>query len=184
MPRRGTDADEDDITEAGASTFGGASIRGTRQVTPPPLPADLRTALASPTTFGARLFEVTALLAVATACKLNVKDAGDLLLLRDLIFEELGAPYMWINTGQRQSYHFVLQPPRRHHHNQVCLHPDFKFRLHHNQEVAGARKSALRTGCTMRRGLAKARTLPAPRYFDIETYSRHAKEVVSHIVQL
>jgi hypothetical protein len=27
---------------------------------------------------------------------LNVKDAGDLLLLRDWIFEKLGPPYMWI----------------------------------------------------------------------------------------
>jgi hypothetical protein len=100
MPRRVTDADEDDITESGdtasASTFGGASMRGTRQVTPPLTPADLRTALAPPTTFGTNLFEVTTLLAVATACKLNIKDAGDLLLLRDWIFDELRPPYMWI----------------------------------------------------------------------------------------
>jgi hypothetical protein len=33
---------------------------------------------------------------VADACKLNVEDAGDLLLLRDWIFEKLGTPYMWI----------------------------------------------------------------------------------------
>jgi hypothetical protein len=60
-----------------------ASICGTLQVNPPPVPDDLRTALAPPTTFGTKLFEVTALLAVATACKLNVKDAGDILFLRD-----------------------------------------------------------------------------------------------------
>jgi len=36
------------------------------------------------------------MLAVTTDCKLNVKDTGDLLLLRDWIFEELGSPYMWI----------------------------------------------------------------------------------------
>jgi hypothetical protein len=33
-------------------------------------------------------------------------------------------------------------------------------------------------------GIAKARTLPTARYFDIETYSRHATEVVSHIIQV
>jgi hypothetical protein len=33
-------------------------------------------------------------------------------------------------------------------------------------------------------GIAKARTLPTTRYFDIETFSRHAKEVVSHILQV
>jgi hypothetical protein len=103
MPHSSTDSDEDDITsdedditEARASTFVCASILGTRQVTLSPLPADLLTALALPITFDTKLFEVTSLLAVATDCKLNVKDAGDLLLLRDWIFEELGAPYMWI----------------------------------------------------------------------------------------
>ncbi len=48
------------------------------------------------TTFGTKLFEVTDLRVVATNCKLTVKDTGDLLLLRDWIFEELGPPYMWI----------------------------------------------------------------------------------------
>ena len=81
---------EDEITEAdntaGAATFGGAPTRGTRgprQVTPPSMPADLRTALAMPTTFGPKLFEITALHAVSAACKVKVKDAGDLLLFRD-----------------------------------------------------------------------------------------------------
>jgi hypothetical protein len=60
------------------------------------MPADLHTALVQPTTFGTKLFEITAMFDVATTCKLNVKDAGDLLPLRDWIFEELGAPYMWI----------------------------------------------------------------------------------------
>ena len=100
MPRRVTEADEDDITEAGdnrvASTFGGASIRYPRQVTPSPMSDDLRTALAPPTTFGTKLFEITVLLAVATTCKVTVKDTGDLLLLCDWIFEEIGSPYMWI----------------------------------------------------------------------------------------
>ena len=56
--------------------------------------ADLCAALAMPTTFGTKLFEITALLAVAASCKVNVKDTGDLLLLRDWRFEELGPPYM------------------------------------------------------------------------------------------
>ena len=64
MARRRQDT-EDEITEAddtaGAATFGGVSFRGTRQVTPPSMPADLLTALAMPTTFGPKLFEITAL---------------------------------------------------------------------------------------------------------------------------
>jgi hypothetical protein len=128
MPRIGTNADEDEITEAaaaGTSTFSGGSIRATRETSPTPVPDDLRTALAPHTSFGTNLFEVTALLAVDSECKsvkddgnllllrdtifeelkeaprrwchgLNVKDTGDLLLLRDWIFEELGHPYLWI----------------------------------------------------------------------------------------
>ena len=99
MARRRQDTDEDAITEAddtaGAATFGGSSLCGTRQVTPPSMPADLSTVLAMPTTFGPKLFEITALHAVSAACKVKVKDAGDLLLLRDWLFEELGPPYMW-----------------------------------------------------------------------------------------
>jgi hypothetical protein len=98
MARRRQDATKDEITEAddtaGAATFGGATTRGPRQVTPPSMSADLRAALAMPTTFGPKLFEITALIAVAAAGKVKVKDAGDLLLLRDWLFEELGAPYM------------------------------------------------------------------------------------------
>jgi hypothetical protein len=97
MPRSGTNADEDEMEAdaAGASTFGGASIRATRETSPPSIPDVLRTALVPPTSFGTKLFEVTALLSVATDCK-SMKDAGDLLLLRDSIFEDLGPPYMWI----------------------------------------------------------------------------------------
>jgi hypothetical protein len=90
---------EVEITEADdtvdAATFGGASLCGTRQVTPPSMPADLRTTLAMPTTFGPKLFEITALHTVARACKVKVKDTRDLLLLRDWLFEELGLPCMW-----------------------------------------------------------------------------------------
>jgi hypothetical protein len=97
MTRRRQD-DADEITEAddtaGAATFGGSSLRGTRQVTPQSMP-DLRSALAMPTTFGPKLFEITGLHAVSAACKVKVKDAGDLLLLRDWLFEEIGPPYMW-----------------------------------------------------------------------------------------
>jgi hypothetical protein len=95
---------EDEITEAdntaGVATFGGAPTRGTRgprQVTPPSMPADLRTDLAMTTTFGPKLFEITALHAAcnATTCKVKVNDTEDLLLLRDWLFEEIGPPYMW-----------------------------------------------------------------------------------------
>jgi hypothetical protein len=33
--------------------------------------------------------------AVSANCNVKVKDAGDLLLLRDWLFKELGPPYMW-----------------------------------------------------------------------------------------
>jgi hypothetical protein len=99
MARRRQDTD-DEITEAddtaGNATFGGASIRGTRHVTPQSMSDDLRTAVVMPTTFGPNLFEITALLAVSAACKVKVKDAWDLLLLRDWLLEELGPPYMGI----------------------------------------------------------------------------------------
>jgi hypothetical protein len=59
------------------------------------MPADLCAALAMPTTFGPKVFEITVLHAVSATCKVKVKDAGDLLLLRDWLFEEIGPPYMW-----------------------------------------------------------------------------------------
>jgi hypothetical protein len=79
MARRRQDT-EDEITEADdtddAATLGNAPTRGPGQATPPSVPADLRTVIAMPTTFGPKLFEITVLLAVSTACK--VKDTGDL----------------------------------------------------------------------------------------------------------
>jgi hypothetical protein len=100
MAHHSQDTDEDEITESddtvGAATFGCASLRVIRQVTPPSTSADLRTALAMPTTFGPKLFEITVLIVVSSVCKVKVKDTGDLLLLRDWLFEELGPPYMWI----------------------------------------------------------------------------------------
>jgi hypothetical protein len=72
------DSDKDEITEANdtadAATFVCASICVTRQFTPPSMSADLLAALALPTTFSTTLFEITPLLAVATTCKVNVKD--------------------------------------------------------------------------------------------------------------
>jgi hypothetical protein len=50
---------------------------------------DLSTTLAMPTTFCTMLFEIIELFVVTIDCKVNVKDVGDLLLLRDWIFEEL-----------------------------------------------------------------------------------------------
>ena len=46
-------------------------------------------------TFGPKLFEISTMHVVSAACPVNVKDSGDLLLLRDWLFEELGPPYMW-----------------------------------------------------------------------------------------
>jgi hypothetical protein len=90
---------EDEITVADDTacnaSFSGSSLRDTRQVTPISMPDDLCTALAMPTTFGPKLFEISTLHAVSAACKVKVKDTGDLLLLRDWLFEELGPPYMW-----------------------------------------------------------------------------------------
>ena len=90
---------DDEITEsdntADTATFsGGLPTRSPRQVTPPSMSADLSTALAMPTTFCPKLFEITVLLAVSAVCKVKVKDDGDLLLLRDWLFKELGPPYM------------------------------------------------------------------------------------------
>jgi hypothetical protein len=57
--------------------------------------ADLCAALAPPTVFGPKLFEITMLLAIVAACK-PIKDDGDLLLLRETLIEELGPAYMWL----------------------------------------------------------------------------------------
>ena len=94
MARRRQDT-EDEIMEPDDTAAAASSLRGTRQVTPPSVPDDLRTALVMPTTFGPKLFEISTLHAVSATCKVKVKDTGDLLLLRDWLFEELGPPYMW-----------------------------------------------------------------------------------------
>jgi hypothetical protein len=79
MARRRQETDND-LTEADdtadAATFGGAPTRGTRQVTLPSVPDDLRTALAMPTTFGPKLFEISTLHAVSAACNVKVKTPG------------------------------------------------------------------------------------------------------------
>jgi hypothetical protein len=86
-----TEADD----TAGDTTFDRASISGPRQVTPHSMSADLSPALAMPTTFCTKLFEITVLIAIVNTCK-PVKDAGDLLLLRETLIQELGPAYMWL----------------------------------------------------------------------------------------
>jgi hypothetical protein len=48
---------------------------------------DLRTALRAPASFGVKLFEINVLQAIF---------AGDLLILRETLLEELGRSYMWL----------------------------------------------------------------------------------------
>ena len=92
MARRRQDS-PDETTEADDTAV--AAARGPRQVTPPSVPADLRAALAMPDSFGTKLFESHNLQTTAAACPVTVNDAGDLLLLRDWIFQELGPSFMW-----------------------------------------------------------------------------------------
>ena len=61
----------------------------------PDTPDDLRTALGTPDSFGVKLFEITVLQSILKACP-DVKDAGDLLLLREILLEEFGPAYMWL----------------------------------------------------------------------------------------
>jgi hypothetical protein len=61
----------------------------------PSTPDDLQAALQPPASYGVKLFEVAVLLAVFNACR-PVKDAGDLLILRETLLEELGPAYMWL----------------------------------------------------------------------------------------
>ena len=100
---------EDDIEEADApaTARGGGRVSqsfGTRalaaMMTPPAperpsTPADLRTALRPPASIGVKLFEINVLQAILAACP-EVQDAGDLLILRETLLEELGPAYMWL----------------------------------------------------------------------------------------
>ena len=101
-PRReGEDEIEEDAAPATARGDGRVSRFGTRShatMTPPaperpPTPDDLRTALRAKATFGVKLFEINVLQAIFAACP-EVKDAGDLLILRETLLEELGIAYM------------------------------------------------------------------------------------------
>jgi len=103
MPRRD---DADEVTEGAASaTARGARAPrfGTRAHAPmtppapdrPDTPDDLRTALGTPDSFGVKLFEISVLQSILKACP-DVKDAGDLLLLREILLEEFGPAYMWL----------------------------------------------------------------------------------------
>ena len=106
MPRRdGEDAIEE--ADAPATARGGGRVSqsfGTRalaaMMTPPAperpsTPADLRTALRPPASIGVKLFEINVLQAILAACP-EVQDAGDLLILRETLLEELGPAYMWL----------------------------------------------------------------------------------------
>jgi len=42
-----------------------------------------------------KLFEVVVLLAILKACP-DVTDAGDLLILRETLLEDMGPAYMWL----------------------------------------------------------------------------------------
>jgi hypothetical protein len=102
MTRRRHHADADEIMEAaqadhtdGTATSGSFSFRGPRHVTPPSMSDDLSAVLDMSITFGTKLWETTFLLAIVNACK-PVKDAGDFLLLRETLSEELGPAYMWL----------------------------------------------------------------------------------------
>ena len=59
FPRRGLQR-VSRTTAPTSATSGGVSVRGPRQVTPPSMSAALSAALAMPTTFGTKLFEITA----------------------------------------------------------------------------------------------------------------------------
>ena len=100
MPRR--DEEEDTASEATRGD-GRVSRFGTRAraaMTPPAperpsTPDDLRTDLRAKASFGVKLFEINVLQAIFAACP-DVQDAGDLLILRETLLEELGPAYMWL----------------------------------------------------------------------------------------
>jgi len=106
MPRRdGEDAIEE--AEAPATARGGGCVpqsfgsRARAAMMTPPAPErpstldDLRTALRPPASSGVKLFEINVLQAISAACP-DVKDSGDLLILRETLLEELGPAYMWL----------------------------------------------------------------------------------------
>ena len=99
MARRGEE--EDEIVAGtsfgaagGTSTLGRASMRPQMLATPS-APDDLQAALSQKTPHVTKLFEVAILLTVVNTCK-PVKDASDLLILRETLLEELGPAYMWL----------------------------------------------------------------------------------------
>jgi hypothetical protein len=49
----------------------------------------------APESYGVKLFEIIVLQAILNACP-DVTDAGDLLILRETLLEELGPVYMWL----------------------------------------------------------------------------------------
>ena len=112
VTRAGTDTmptrrdDDEEITADAASEAPARGVRAPRfgprgaSMTPPAperpaTPDDLRTALGPPTSYGVKLFEVAVLLAILKACP-DVQDAGDLLILRETLLEDMGPAYMWL----------------------------------------------------------------------------------------
>jgi len=104
MPtRREEDEIEEDAAPATERGAGRASRFGTRAhatMTPPtperpPTQDDLRDAMRVPASFGVKLFEINVLQAILAACP-DVKDAGDLLILRETLLEDMGPAYMWL----------------------------------------------------------------------------------------
>jgi hypothetical protein len=103
MPTR---RDDDEEITADAASAPARGVRAPRfgprgaSMTPPAperpaTPDDLRTALGPPTSYGVKLFEVVVLLAILKACP-DVQDAGDLLILRETLLEDMGPAYMWL----------------------------------------------------------------------------------------
>jgi hypothetical protein len=104
MPRRDEeDSIEENTASAAARCDSRVSRFGTRAhaaMTPPAselpsTPNDLRNALRAKASFGVKLFEINVLQTIFATCP-NVKDAGDLLILRETLLEELGPAYMWL----------------------------------------------------------------------------------------
>jgi hypothetical protein len=99
MARRGEEEDEivagTSFGAAGGTNTLGRASRRPQMLATPSAPDDLQAALSQKTPHVTKLFEVAILLTVVNTCK-PVKDASDLLILREALLEELGPAYMWL----------------------------------------------------------------------------------------